>query len=87
MTETSSNCLGSETQRNEDYSWNESAETDSVASLTTSEVDSASTFADNLCEISWNNLKAKVVLVPCGHAHFCDSCALTCSATSQKCGL
>ena len=48
-------------------------ETNSVASLTTSAVDS---FADNLCEICWNNLKAKVVLVPCGHACFCDSCAV-----------
>ena len=74
------------------YSWDESAEpsaleTNGIASSAMPAVDSTSTVMDNLREICWSNVKAKIVLVPCGHARFCDSCAQACFATTQKCGL
>jgi len=45
-------------------------ETNNVASMATLAVDSASTVADNLCEISWSNFKTKIVFVPYGHERF-----------------
>jgi len=35
----------------------------------------ASLSSDDLSDICWANLRAKIVFVPCGHAGFCDSCA------------
>ena len=35
----------------------------------------------------WINVEAKLVLVPCGHANLCNSCARACFARVQKCDL